>query len=289
MRVVRNVAELRIAVKAMREQGQRVGFVPTMGFLHEGHASLIRQSTNRCDATIVSIFVNPTQFGPSEDLANYPQDLEADQGLCLKLGVSLLFMPEAQEIYPSNFQTFIEPGRVAEPLCGKYRPGHFRGVATVVAKLFNMVQPDLAFFGQKDLQQTAVIKRMVRDLNMPVDISVVPTMREADGLAMSSRNVYLSPDERKRALSISLALASAEAAFKHGEREGGKLLAQAHECLWGVDQLQYCELVDAQSLEPVRGHVDRTVALCVAAFVGSTRLIDNILLSPNPEAQGLLN
>ena len=288
MRVVHNVAELRIAVKAMREQGLRIGFVPTMGFLHEGHASLIRQCKSRCDGTVVSIFVNPTQFGPSEDLSKYPQDLEADQSMCLKLGVSVLFLPSAAEMYPSNFQTFIEPGQVAEPLCGKYRPGHFRGVATVVAKLFNMVQPDLAFFGQKDLQQTAVIKRMVKDLNLPVDIAVVPTLREPDGLAMSSRNVYLSPDERKRALSISLALLSAEAAFREGERDGARLLSLAQECLWGVDVLQYCELVDAQNLEPIVGLVDRTAAICVAAFVGSTRLIDNMILNPNAEAPGLL-
>ncbi len=281
MRVVHNVAELRIAVKAMREEGLRVGFVPTMGFLHEGHASLIRQSKSRCDATVVSIFVNPTQFGPSEDLASYPSDLEADQSLCLKLGVNLLFLPTAAEMYPSAFQTFIEPGAVAEPLCGKYRPGHFRGVATVVAKLFNMVQPDLAFFGQKDLQQTVVIKRMVKDLNLPVDIAVVPTLREPDGLALSSRNVYLSPDERKRALCISLGLFAAEAAFLAGERDIASLLTHATECLWGVDELQYCELVDAQSLEPLVGRLDRAAAICVAAFVGSTRLIDNILLNPN--------
>jgi len=281
MRVVHNVAELRIAVKAMREQGFRIGFVPTMGFLHEGHGSLIRQCKSRCGGTVVSIFLNPTQFGPNEDLSKYPQDLEADQSLCLKLGVSLLFLPTAAEMYPSNFQTFIEPGRVAEPLCGKYRPGHFRGVATVVAKLFNMVQPDLAFFGQKDLQQTAVIKRMVKDLNLPVDIAVVPTLREPGGLAMSSRNVYLSPDERKRALSISLGLFAAESAFRAGVRDTAELLSIASECLWGVDQLQYCELVDAQSLESLAGQVDRTAAICVAAFVGSTRLIDNIILSPD--------
>lgn len=289
MRVIRSVAELRIAVKAMREQGLRIGFVPTMGFLHEGHASLIRQSTSRCDATIVSIFLNPTQFGPNDDLAKYPQDLEADQNLCLKLGVRLLFLPETQEMYPSNFQTFIEPGRIAEPLCGKYRSGHFRGVATVVAKLFNMVQPDLAFFGQKDLQQTAVIKRMVKDLNLPVDIAVVPTLREPDGLALSSRNIHLSSDERNRALNISLALLSAESAFRAGERDGARLLALAQECLRGVDVLQYCELVDTLNLDPIVGLVDRSAALCVAAFVGNTRLIDNIALNPNPEAPGILN
>ncbi len=281
MRVVHNVAELRIAVKAMREEGLRIGFVPTMGFLHEGHGSLIRQCKSRCDATVVSIFLNPTQFGPNEDLSKYPQDLEADQSLCLKLGVNLLFLPTVAEMYPSAFQTFIEPGPVAEPLCGKYRPGHFRGVATVVAKLFNMVQPDLAFFGQKDLQQTVVIKRMVKDLNLPVDIAVVPTLREPDGLALSSRNVYLSPDERKRALCISLGLFAAEAAFLAGDRDIASLLTHATECLWGVDEIQYCELVDAQSLEPLVGQVDRAAAICVAAYVGSTRLIDNILLNPN--------
>ncbi len=281
MRVVHNVAELRIAVKAMREEGLRIGFVPTMGFLHEGHGSLIRQCKSRCDATVVSIFLNPTQFGPNEDLSKYPQDLEADQSLCLKLGVDLLFLPTVAEMYPSAFQTFIEPGPVAEPLCGKYRPGHFRGVATVVAKLFNMVQPDLAFFGQKDLQQTVVIKRMVKDLNLPVDIAVVPTLREPDGLALSSRNVYLSPEERKRALCISLGLFAAEAAFLAGDRDIASLLTHATECLWGVDEIQYCELVDAQSLEPLVGQVDRAAAICVAAYVGSTRLIDNILLNPN--------
>lgn len=289
MRVVHSVAELRIAVKAMREQGLRVGFVPTMGYLHEGHASLIRQSTNRCDTTVVSIFVNPTQFGPNEDLAKYPQDLEADQSLCLKLGVDLLFLPDAGEMYPSNFQTFVEPGSVADPLCGKYRPGHFRGVATVVAKLFNMVQPDLAFFGQKDLQQTVVIKRMVKDLNLPVDIAVVPTMRDPDGLAMSSRNTFLSPEERRRALSISVALFSAETAFKAGERDASRLLSHTQECLWGVDQTQYCELVDVVNLEPIIGAVEGPAAICVAAFIGSTRLIDNLILSPNPEAPGLLS
>ncbi len=281
MRVVHNVAELRIAVKAMREEGLRIGFVPTMGFLHEGHGSLIRQCKSRCDATVVSIFLNPTQFGPNEDLSKYPQDLEADQSLCLKLGVDLLFLPTVAEMYPSAFQTFIEPGPVAEPLCGKYRPGHFRGVATVVAKLFNMVQPDLAFFGQKDLQQTVVIKRMVKDLNLPVDIAVVPTLREPDGLALSSRNVYLSPEERKRALCISLGLFAAEAAFLAGDRDIASLLTHATECLWGVDEIQYCELVDAQSLEPLVGQVDRAAAICVAAYVGSTRLIDDILLNPN--------
>lgn len=284
MRVIRSVAELRIALKALREEGKRIGFVPTMGFLHEGHASLIRQSTERCDITVVSIFVNPTQFGPSEDLATYPRNPDGDQNLCLRLGTTILFMPEAQEMYPSSFGTHIEPGPVAEPLCGHFRPGHFRGVATVVAKLFNIVQPDLAFFGQKDLQQTVVIRRLVKDLNMGVDIVVVPTVREADGLALSSRNTYLTPEQRTQALSISQGLLAAADAFRQGERQAATLLALARAPLAELDSIQYCELVDAQNLEPLEGLIDRTCSLAVAGYVGKTRLIDNIVLTLGAEA-----
>ena len=280
MRVVRTIADLRAMLRPLREEGKRIGFVPTMGFLHEGHAALIRQSAARCDATVVSIFVNPTQFAPSEDLASYPRDLERDQNICLEADASVLFLPEVAEIYPTGFQTHIEPGRLADPLCGRFRPGHFRGVATVVAKLFNMVQPDLAFFGQKDFQQTVVIRRMARDLNLPVDVVVVPTVREADGLALSSRNTYLDEDARRRALLLSQGLLAAKDAFEAGERLGTELLRIARAPMTGVDSIQYLELVDAQSLEPIQGQVDRTTALCVAAYVGSTRLIDNVLLTP---------
>jgi pantoate--beta-alanine ligase len=273
---------LRALLRPLREEGKRIGFVPTMGFLHEGHGALIRQSAARCDATVVSIFVNPTQFGPSEDLGSYPKDLERDQNLCLEAGATVLFLPEVAEIYPTGFQTHIEPGRLAEPLCGRFRPGHFRGVATVVAKLFNIVQPDLAFFGQKDFQQTVVVRRMARDLNLPVDVVVVPTIREADGLALSSRNTYLDDDARRRALCLSEGLLAAKAAFEAGERDAAKLLELARGPLSGVDSVQYLELVDAQTLEPLQGSVDRTVALCVAAYVGSTRLIDNVVLAPSP-------
>jgi len=280
MRVVRTIADLRALLRPLRESGKRIGFVPTMGFLHEGHGALIRQSAARCDATVVSIFVNPTQFGPSEDLASYPKDLERDQNLCLDAGTTVLFLPEASEIYPTGFQTHVEPGRLAEPLCGRFRPGHFRGVATVVAKLFNTVEPDLAFFGQKDFQQTVVIRRMARDLNLPVDVVVVPTVREADGLALSSRNTYLDEDARRRALKLSEGLLAAKAAFEAGERGAAKLVELARKPLTGVDTVQYLELVDTQNLEPIQGKVDRSAALCVAAYVGSTRLIDNVLLSP---------
>lgn len=287
MRVVRTIADLRSLLRPLREQGQRIGFVPTMGFLHEGHGALIRQSAARCDATVVSIFVNPTQFGPSEDLANYPRDLERDQNLCLEADASVLFLPEVSEIYPTGFQTHVEPGRLAEPLCGRFRPGHFRGVITVVAKLFNIVQPDLAFFGQKDFQQTVVIRRMARDLNLPVDVVVVPTVRETDGLALSSRNAYLDEDARRRALFLSEGLLAAKAAFDGGERAATTLLEIARGPMSGVDSMQYLELVDVQNLEPIQGPVDRTAALCVAAYVGSTRLIDNVVLAPSVVEAGL--
>jgi len=282
MRIVRTISELRAVLKALREHGSRIGFVPTMGFLHEGHAALIRQSTARCDHTVVSVFVNPTQFGPTEDLSRYPRDLERDQALCLKLGVSVLFLPEPSEVYPTGFCTFVEPGQLGEQLCGAHRPGHFRGVATVVAKLFNMVQPDLAFFGQKDLQQTVIIRRIVRDLNLPVDIVVAPTVRESDGLALSSRNAYLEPIDRKRALGLSRALFAAETEFQNGERRPERLLAKAREHLGEVD-LQYLEIVDTQTLEPVDRDIVRISAICVAAVVGKTRLIDNVLLAPDPD------
>ena len=289
MRVVRTIADLRALLRPLREEGKRIGFVPTMGFLHEGHGALIRQSAARCDATVVSIFVNPTQFGPSEDLANYPRDLERDQNLCLESEATVLFLPEVAEIYPTGFQTHVEPGRLADPLCGRFRPGHFRGVATVVAKLFNMVQPDLAFFGQKDFQQTVVIRRMARDLNLPVDVVVVPTIREADGLALSSRNTYLDEDARRRALRLSQGLLATKAAFDEGEREAAKLLEIARVMMASVDSIQYLELVDTQNLEAIQGQVDRSAALCVAAYVGSTRLIDNVVLAPSAADSGLIS
>lgn len=289
MRIIRTISELKVALKALRESHKSIGFVPTMGYLHEGHASLIKQSTARCDATVVSVFVNPTQFGPSEDLSRYPRDLERDQNLCLRLGVAILFMPEASEVYPTGFCTSISVGSIADALCGEFRPGHFRGVATVVAKLFNMVQPDLAFFGQKDLQQVAVIRRMVKDLNMPVDIVVAPTMREADGLAMSSRNTYLSPEERKRALCLQQGLTAASEAFHKGERRAEKLMELARKPLAAADEVQYCQLVDAYTMEALAGEVTRTSALCMAVLVGKTRLIDNVVLSPTDEGVQFIN
>lgn len=283
MRVVRTISELRVALKAVRESGQSIGFVPTMGFLHEGHASLIRQSAARTDVTVVSIFVNPTQFGPSEDLERYPRDLERDQAICLKSGVKLLFLPEPGEVYPTGFSTFVEPGPLSSVLCGEFRPGHFRGVATIVVKLLNMVQPNLAFFGQKDLQQVAIIRRVVKDLNLPTDIVMIPTVREPDGLALSSRNTYLSPEERQRALCISRGLMAVEEAFRDGELDVDTLLKLARSKMTALDEIQYLELVDAHHLDALAPTVSRTAALCVAARVGHTRLIDNVLLSPSSQ------
>ncbi|WP_084731107.1 pantoate--beta-alanine ligase [Microvirga vignae] len=284
MQTFRTIKSLDQCLKGYRPAGLRVGFVPTMGFLHEGHRALIAESVARCDITVVSIFVNPTQFGPHEDLERYPRALERDHELCRTAGVSLIFVPNASEIYPPGFQTSVEPGPVAEPLCGAFRPGHFRGVITVVTKLFNIVQPDVAFFGQKDFQQCAVIRQLVRDLNLGVEIVTVPTVREPDGFALSSRNSYLSAADRERARCLSRGLFAAQAAFQAGERDSRTLVETARAQMMEVDCLQYLELRDAGTLEAIPGLVEQPAALCVAAYVGATRLIDNVLLTPPPAA-----
>ena len=289
MRIARSIPELRILLKTLKERSGRIGFVPTMGYLHEGHASLIRHCKTRCDSVVVSVFVNPTQFGAEEDFSRYPQDMERDQALCLNQEVTALFIPDLKEIYPTGFSTFIDPGPMGEVLCGKFRPGHFRGVTTVVGKLMNIVQPDLAFFGQKDLQQVAIIRRMVRDMNLPVELVVTPTIREADGLAISSRNAYLSAEDRQRALCISRALFAAEDAYRSGVRSACKLIDTARRLLTDLDELQYCELVDALTMDPIGGNVERLAGLCVAGMVRATRLIDNVLLSEASDPTNLLS
>lgn len=279
MQTITTVAELRTALAKIRNR--RVGFVPTMGYLHDGHLALVEASRAQCDITVVSIFVNPTQFGPNEDLGTYPRAFLRDERLCRNAGVTILFAPDAREVYPAQFETFIEPGKLAKPLCGSFRPGHFRGVATVVCKLFNMVQPDIAFFGQKDFQQCSIVRRMAVDLNLPVEIVTVPTVREPDRLAMSSRNRYLNEEERRRALAIRRGLFAAEAEFHAGERECEKLIMIAKQHLDELDRLQYLELVDADTLEPASSPLRHPAALCDAAYVGSTRLIDNVILKPD--------
>ncbi|WP_038937220.1 pantoate--beta-alanine ligase [Bradyrhizobium japonicum] len=279
MQTITTITELRHALAESRKTDRCVGFVPTMGYLHDGHLALLRESRIRCHVTVASIFVNPTQFGPTEDLSTYPRDFLRDETLCSAAGVDILFTPDAGEIYPAHFTTFVEPGELARPLCGAFRPGQFRGVATVVCKLFNIMQPDFAFFGQKDFQQCAVVRSMSADLDFPIEIVTVPTVREPDGLAMSSRNKYLTSDERKRALAISRALFTAEAAFRAGEREAKRLTDTARRHLTELDQLQYLELVDPDSLEPATSPLGRRTVLCVAAYIGSTRLIDNVILT----------
>lgn len=277
MQTLTTAAELRHALTNARKTDKRVGLVPTMGYLHDGHLALVEASRAQRDLTVVSIFVNPTQFGQSEDLSTYPRDCPRDERLCRDAEVAVLFAPDAQEMYPPHFESFVEPGALAKPLCGAFRPGHFRGVATIVCKLFNMVQPDVAFFRQRDFQQCSVVRRMAGDLNLPVEIVVIPTVREPDGLAMNSRNRHLGDEDRHRALA-SRGLFAATDAFCSGERNVERLVAIAKKHLATVNQLQYLELIDVDTLTPAESPLRRTSALCCAAYVGQTRLIDNVIL-----------
>ncbi|HEX8829575.1 MAG TPA: pantoate--beta-alanine ligase [Longimicrobium sp.] len=279
MPVARTTAEVREAVRAARRAGRTVGLVPTMGYLHEGHLSLLDEARARADVVMMSIFVNPLQFGPAEDLDRYPRDLERDLELAGTRGTDLVFAPSAAEMYPHGEPAVqVVPGALAERLCGATRPGHFRGVLTVVAKLFGIFQPDVAVFGQKDYQQAALIRRMVDDLDIPVRVEVAPIVREADGLAMSSRNVYLSAPDRESALALHRGLERARALYGAGEGSAAALRA----ALWsemsvpGVEP-EYAEVVDPRTLEPVEKAVGGAV-LAVAARVGRTRLIDNAIL-----------
>lgn len=274
MQTVITIPELRAARAALANP---VGLVPTMGFLHAGHLSLVRAAKSECASVIVSIFVNPTQFSPSEDLASYPRDLERDLQLLEADGVDLVWTPTTEVMYPTGFQTWITVEDVSQPLEGAMRPGHFRGVTTVVAKLFTAVQPDKAYFGQKDAQQAVVIQQMTRDLNFPIDVVVCPIVREPDGLAMSSRNVYLNPAERKAATVLSRALFSARDAFLSGERDAQRLRDRITEMVNAepLARLQYVSCAHPDTLVELHGSVTRAL-LSMAVFVGKTRLIDNI-------------
>jgi pantoate--beta-alanine ligase len=280
MKTARTTEEVRRNVAAWKQEGLGVGLVPTMGFLHEGHASLIRRAVAENDRVVVSIFVNPTQFGPSEDLDRYPRDLEHDLQICRSEGAELVFCPEVETMYPPGFHTAITVHSLTEGLCGRSRPTHFAGVCTVVCKLFNIVGPDNAYFGQKDAQQLAVIRRMVLDLNIPLEIVACPTVREADGLAKSSRNRFLSPEERKAALALNRSLQLAEAAVRAGERDCAILIKRMRDCLEAESlvTVDYIEIVDAGSLRPLEKVEDAALA-AVAAFLGKTRLIDNRLIA----------
>lgn len=278
MRIARTIAEARDAARDLKSRGT-LGFVPTMGALHEGHLSLVGAAREKCSAVAVSIFVNPTQFGPNEDLAKYPRAFEQDASLLESAGVDLLFAPSSEDMYPAGATTFVTVEQLSSRLDGLSRPGHFRGVATIVAKLFNIIQPDAAFFGQKDAAQVAVLRRMVRDLNFPVELIVCPTVREPDGLAMSSRNRYLSLQERKSALALSRALFAMQSLAQSGEHGSDKLLAAGLRVVNAEPgiRLDYLTVVNPDTLESLE-NVSAGALLAIAAFAGVTRLIDNVLL-----------
>ena len=281
MKLVKTVAELQKIVKETKKAGKSIGLVPTMGALHEGHASLIKAAHAENDFTIVSDFVNPTQFGPTEDLDAYPRTLDHDCKLAEEMGADVLFAPSPNEMYPSRDMTWVEvTGDITKVLCGRTRPIHFRGVATVVSKLFNLAQPDKAYFGQKDAQQAQVLKRMVKDLFFPLEIRVMPIVREADGLAKSSRNVYLSKAERSAAVILSKSLAKAKAAFEAGERDSAKLIALVTEMIQTepLSNIDYVEMYQLPDLTPAEKTVKTDHLLAVAVKFGTTRLIDNIIL-----------
>jgi pantoate--beta-alanine ligase len=261
--------------------GKSFGLVPTMGALHEGHLSLIRAAKTQCDLVTVSLFVNPLQFGPGEDLAKYPRDFDRDRALLEREGVDFLFAPGVEEMYPPGAVTYVTVEGIGDKLCGRARPGHFRGVTTVVSKLFNILQPDLAFFGQKDAAQVAIIRRMVRDLNIPVQIVTCPIVRDSDGLAMSSRNAYLDPQERKSATILYRSLMEVQKAFDQGEQKARELIKEGKRALAADPTvlLDYLEIVDPETLDPI-DDVSRRALVAVAAFFGKTRLIDNLVLEP---------
>jgi len=279
MKIHTTINSLRAESRAARVAGKRIGFVPTMGALHDGHLSLIRTAKSRCDLVVASIFVNPTQFGPNEDLAKYPRTFERDCQLLEKENADLLFAPTVEEMYPQDAVTWVTVEGLSEKLDGKSRPGHFRGVTTVVAKLFHIVEPDIAFFGQKDAAQVAIIRRMVRDMKFPVEIVACPIVREPDGLAMSSRNAYLDSSQRKAALVLSRALWEVERKYKSGERDTNTLIERGKQLIAKepAARLDYLELVNADTLDPVAQATPGTM-VAVAAYVGNTRLIDNLLL-----------
>lgn len=275
--ILRTIPEVQAWAKSQRREGRRMALVPTMGFLHEGHLSLMREGRRRADVVAVSIFVNPTQFGPREDLSRYPRDFEGDVAKCASAGVDVVFAPEPSEMYPPGYETYVEVTEVSRGLCGERRPGHFRGVATIVTRLFTLFRPDVALFGEKDYQQLQVIKALNRDLHLDVDVVGMPTVREADGLAMSSRNAYLSAEERQRALSLSRGIRAAQAQHRAGTTSARLLIDAVQRELQAAGLREdYVELVDATRLTPLAEVAPGQKArILVAAFSGTTRLIDN--------------
>lgn len=279
-----------VARKVRREQDKTIGLVPTMGALHEGHLSLVREARRMCDVVVVSVFVNPTQFGPGEDFAHYPRDLTKDAALLTDYNVDYIFAPHVEEIYPKSFSTYINVEGLSDQLEGASRPGHFRGVATVLTVLFNIVRPDFAFFGQKDAQQTLIVKRLVRDLAFDIEVVVLPTMREESGLALSSRNAYLTSEEHAAASVLYRALGHAESVYQEGERSASKIAAAVRETIEREPraQIDYISVTDADNLEKLDKLDDRTVLVAVAVRIGKARLIDNIVLNRKSQKTGPL-
>ena len=279
MKVIRTIRELREELWIQRSHGQRLSLVPTMGYFHEGHLSLMDLAREKSDFMVVSLYVNPTQFGPNEDLARYPRDFIRDERLARERGTDVLFYPDNQEMYPDSFCTYVVPEKLANVLCGRSRPTHFRGVTTIVAKLFNIVQPDLAVFGRKDAQQAIIIKRMVSDLNFPIEIVVAPIIRESDGLAMSSRNTYLTPPERQQAPVIFQALMQAAELVQKGERRSAFIEKKISHMIVTADlaRIEYIQVVSEKDLQPVE-KVEPGTFVAVAVWFGKTRLIDNLEL-----------
>ncbi len=284
MKLVHTIEQVRADVASARAEGKVIGLVPTMGAFHEGHLSLMRAAREQCGHVVVSIFVNPTQFGPGEDFEEYPRDLERDKRLAEDAGVDTIFAPGAEEMYPPGFCTFVEVEGLTETMEGAFRPGHFRGVTTVVTKLFTIVMPDKAYFGQKDYQQLVVVRRMVKDLNLPVEIVSLPTVREADGLAMSSRNAYLAPEERRAALCLKRALDEVQRLVRSGQRDAQSIknAAQAIIRAEPLASLDYLEIVHPLTLQPVE-QIEPPVVAAGAIRVGSTRLIDNLTIWSDPD------
>lgn len=272
---------MKAAARSLKSQGKRIGFVPTMGYLHEGHLNLVRESLRKADVTVVSIFVNPTQFGPSEDFKKYPRNLERDSEILKKEGIDYLFIPEADEIYPEGYKTYVEVHGLRDKLCGRSRPEHFRGVCTVVLKFFNIVNPDISFFGQKDAQQAIILERMVEDLNLDVKIDVSPIVREEDGIAMSSRNAYLNQEERKAALVLSQSLRKAKEMVEGGEKDSGAVIRRLKEMISQEPsvKIDYVEIVDMDNLDQV-DRIEKETLAALAVYVGKARLIDNTILRP---------
>lgn len=280
MKTIESISRMSTFVKMIKKEGKSVGLVPTMGYLHEGHLSLVKAAKKHTDVVVMSIFINPIQFGPKEDFNKYPRDLKHDEEMAREAGVDVIFYPSLKDMYPEGYATYVTVEKLTSGLCGESRPGHFRGVATVVTKLFNIVKPEVAYFGQKDMQQAVMVKKMVSDLNMGIEVKIMPIVREKDGLAMSSRNIYLSDAERKDAAVVYQSLKNAEMLIKNGERDARKVVRAVEDMIKSKPsaRIEYVKLVDARELKDLK-MITGEIALAVAVFFGNMRLIDNITIT----------